>query len=286
LKLVISSDWHYGHRIRDRETFMRLLIGIEREQPDGVLVLGDVANEFHPKNLGIVFACLAAMGRPVGVICGNHDVWLGGHAKGLETSWAAMEKFADLAEANGLACLDRGPLQVGDLQIAGTLGWYDYSLGSPLWSFEQYARKRFDRGIWNDGKYARWQATDAEVCQALLDRLDATLSEWPAVSDRIVVSHVAAMAESLVVLGRPLWDFFNAYMGTARLGELLDRHGILTHFFGHSHSETVPIPAVAVTPRSKLRSYNACFYPHRPYLVAEQIFGEWVVRPGESIETS
>jgi putative phosphoesterase len=286
LKLVISSDWHYGHRIRDRATFMRLLIGIEQEKPDGVLLLGDVANEFHPKNLGIVFACLQAMGLPVGVLCGNHDVWLGGHARGLDTSWAAMEKFADLAESHGLTCLDRAPLQIGEVQIAGTLGWYDYSLGSPLWSMEQYATKRFDRGIWNDGKYARWPETDAEVCQTLLERLDATLSQRPAGSDRVVVSHVAAMEESLAVVGRPLWDFFNAFMGTARLGELLDRHGIQTHFFGHAHSETVPIPEVAATLRSDLRSYNACFYLHRPYLVAERIYGEWIVRPGEAIEGS
>jgi 3',5'-cyclic AMP phosphodiesterase CpdA len=283
VRLVISSDWHYGRRIRDQATFDQLIEAIERERPDGVLVLGDIANEFHPKNYGIVFPRLAALGCPVGVLCGNHDVWLGGHARGLTTSWQVMEKFADLAEVHGLTPLDRTPLQIGELQIAGTLGWYDYSLGSPLWSTAQYATKRFDRGIWNDGKYARWPETDPEVCHILLERLETTLARRPAGAETMVVSHVAALSESLAVIGRPLWDFFNAYMGTARLGELLDRHGIRAHFFGHTHSEHVPIPEVASTPRSDLRSYNACFYLHRPYLVAERDVADWIVRPGDEL---
>jgi hypothetical protein len=283
VKLVISSDWHYGHRIRDRSVFDRLVEAMGRENPDGALVLGDVANEFHPKNYGIVFPRLAALGCPVGILCGNHDVWLGGHARGLATSWEVMDKFADLAEAHGLTPLDRTRLRIGDVQIAGTLGWYDYSLGSPLWSHAQYATKRFDRGIWNDGKYARFLETDAQVCQNLLDRLDETLGRQATGSETLVVTHVAAMSQSLAVTGRPLWDFFNAYMGTARLGELLDRHGVQTHFFGHAHSEHVPIPDVAYGPGRDLCSYNACFYLNRPYLVAERIDRGWMVEPGEAL---
>ena len=283
LKLILSSDWHYGRRLRDRAVFDQLMDAIESERPDGVLVLGDIANEFHPKNYRIVFPRLAALGCPVGVLVGNHDVWLGSHARGLPTSWDALAAFAGLAEEHGITCLDLASLRIGDVFVAGTLGWYDYSLGSPLWSTEQYAKKQFERGIWNDGKYVRWLQDDDEVCHRLLASLEASLARRPDDTVPLVVTHVAAMIESVAVIGRPLWDFFNAYMGTTRLGELLERHAVPLHFHGHLHSDHIPIPEVATHRRTDLTSYNACFYLHRPYLVAEWKDGAWSVRAGEGL---
>ena len=85
MKLIHLSDLHIGKRVNefsmleDQEYILKEIIGmISREEPDGVIIAGDVYDKPVPPAEAVrlfdwFLTRLADMERPVFVISGNHD---------------------------------------------------------------------------------------------------------------------------------------------------------------------------------------------------------------------
>jgi Icc-related predicted phosphoesterase len=84
----------------------------------------------------------------------------------------------------------------------------------------------------------RWDLDDGEFTELTLERLEAQLVEVePQVRAVVAVTHHIPFVEMLRRKSDPSWGFGNAFMGSARLGEVLLRHEKVTHAaFGHSHT--------------------------------------------------
>ena len=85
MKLIHLSDLHLGKRLReyslmeDQEYILGRILGvIDAEQPDGVIIAGDIYDKSAPSAEAVALfdgflSRLADRGRPVFVISGNHD---------------------------------------------------------------------------------------------------------------------------------------------------------------------------------------------------------------------
>ena len=168
LRFVATSDWHFGRRVPDVETLQQLIDSMAAVRPSFVLALGDFVDWHRPDDLKLIFARLAQIECPVGVLFGNHDILIPEVAVKPSTTWEALETFCGLASDAGLHPLDREPLIVGGAYVCGTGAWYDYTLGDSEWPQEQYAEKRHEEELIRNLAIDRWGMPDAEVCTVFM----------------------------------------------------------------------------------------------------------------------
>ena len=260
MRLIATADLHYDmadYRSKVRE----LADAMCREQADVLAIAGDI----FAGEIGYLVECLhlfdGFQGTKV-LVAGNHDLW----TYGGDSFRLYDETIPAAAAACGFHDLDKGPLVVGDVGLVGTVGWYDYSfrdesLGIPLRFYEHkaapgYAQQAPDlahlidpdealppralaaRSFWNDGRMIHWDTDDRGFNQLTLERLEAQCVAVEAEVRAIAaITHHIPFVEMLRRRSDPSWGFGNAFMGSAGLGEVLQRHHEVSHVvFGHSHT--------------------------------------------------
>jgi 3',5'-cyclic AMP phosphodiesterase CpdA len=222
-------------------------------ETDVVLIAGDLTNgrpDLLAKNLAPL-----AVGRLGNLVLeGNHDVWrTAAELRNGRDSFGAQSLFRDRVHEAGFHYLPGHPLTISDERetwgFAGSLGWYDYTFADPNLDvpLEAYRQKRWGSLVQEDINYALWMGhgqfySDPEMTDYFLAQLEhdfATLGldEGGAGPPTVVATHTLPYDE-LVEHRRDdeEWNFFNAFMGSARLGELYDRYPqVRAAFAGHTH---------------------------------------------------
>ncbi len=241
MRLAITSDIHIdlnGHAVLDA-----LCARVRAVQPDVLIVAGDIAT-----GATTFLSTLLAL-RPCApellVVAGNHDVWTspGARSQGID-SWAWLDKLLPaLCVEAGAHLLDAGPVVLGKVGFAGSLGWYDLTMREHLLDVppDAYATGRFGGLMWNDHRFAFFDdgAGRALACDVVAERLRARLLDHLAALDcsRVVVAtHTLAFERQVFRKERDAWRFVNAFMGSLRTGELIaaDRR-IELAIAGHTH---------------------------------------------------
>jgi hypothetical protein len=214
------------------------------------VVAGDVADgdpEFYR-------ACLElfdGFGGARMVTPGNHDLW----TPDGDSLQLYRNVLPEIAADCGFHTLDRGPLVLGRTAFIGNIGWYDYSfrdpdLGVPL---RQYEAKELP-GVctWNDGRFVRWDVTDAEFTDRCLRRLLHHYRQVEPRAERVVaVLHHLPFRELLYGPADAAHEFSRAFMGSERFGRLLlDCPAVRYVICGHRHAPDAarfgPLQAVTV----------------------------------------
>ena len=285
-RFVATSDWHFGRRVPDVQTLQRLITSIAAVRPSFVLALGDFVDWHVPERLEMVFAQLAALECPVGVLFGNHDILIPEGAPASSTTWGALDTFCELARQAGLHPLDQEPLVVEGAYVCGTGAWYDYTLGYADWPREQYAEKRHEGELIRDLAMDRWGMSDPDVCTVFLSRLERDLARMPAGARPIVATHVATLPDSFPRTDDARWNFMSAYWGSRRISAILRRFGVRLHLYGHIHPDRYSVPEITRDDLTEMRSVNASYYPHRPFIILEPDDSEfgWAIRAPTNTE--
>jgi predicted phosphohydrolase len=261
MRILITADLHYDVQ-RSRQATDEVARRICALGGDALVLVGDSAGA----DLGVYRQCLRLFAGFRGVkalVPGNHCLW----CHNGETSIDRYERLIPaVAAEEGFVVLDHQPLVLGGVGLAGSIGWYDYSLrderlGLPLAFYRrklspgaaryyggydellaEHAGELTDRhyslGVrWMDGWRCRLDQTDEEFLDRLCARLDRQLAELAGRVERIVAFVHHLPFARLVPMDRPdHFAFAAAYMGARRLGELLQRHAKVTDVFcGHSH---------------------------------------------------
>lgn len=171
-----------------------------------------------------------------------------------------MEKLRRLAEMcakHGVVLLDvlEEPLDIGGVALVGSVGWYDYGYAEGL----GFSREDFERGTpyrgcvkgyrgplppcpaWhNDKVYVKLPFSDPEFVERNVASMERRIlkAEEMGLEVYLVLHHVPRR-EFLRYEGDRKKDFFLAYNGSDRLGELAERYnGVVRKvFFGHEHYE-------------------------------------------------
>ncbi len=241
MRLAYTSDVHVD---TNGPAVTEALVARARALAPDVLVLaGDLAS--GPTTWLDTLLRLRPCAGELLVVAGNHDVWGAPEAvaKGLD-AWKRLDHLlpALCAEA-GVRMLDAGPVEIGGIGFAGTLGWYDLStreglLDAPM---EAYRKGEWEGLRWTDHQYAVWLAPDGrrmemeEVAAILRERLRAHLAALRA-RRVVVVTHTLPFEGQIHRKAHPGWRFANAFMGSLPLGDLIrsDSRVFLT-ISGHTH---------------------------------------------------
>ncbi|MCK6548240.1 metallophosphoesterase [Myxococcota bacterium] len=236
----------------NREAVVRLATEIHARSADVVVVAGDVSH----KNDRIERA-LRAFREVCGTVVylpGNHDLWFDvpyAPARSDLDTWQRYHvELKALAESAGAHYLPAAPLVRDGVAIAGSCGWYDYSLAAP-WVVETVgaqalAAKELAGLAWSDARYVAFRRPDgalmpdAEVARVMERELEAQLVALDAASDVrdvVVATHHQAFYDVVTRHGTLPWDFFNAFMGSRGLGDVILRcPKVRTVIYGHTHT--------------------------------------------------
>lgn len=241
---------------------------------DVVVVAGDVAN--HYSKVASILGHLA-VGRAVNLyVPGNHDIWrTDREVQQGRTSFGALTLVAPEVCGVGFHYLPGAGLTVGGWGFAGSLGWYDGSFADPglVAVPGSYERMEYDGFVWQDRDRARWtdasgrRLTDGEVTAQFVGRLEADLrslgcDEAGSGPPTVAVTHVLPVAELTQVKGVPGWDYFNAFIGSSRFGEMYARFpAVRAGFAGHTHASQRTIVGGRLFATSPIGYYGTAEFP-------------------------
>lgn len=241
MRLAFTSDIHID--LNGPTALDALVAHLTSLQADVVLIAGDIAT--GPTTWLKTLLALRPTAPELLVVAGNHDVWSGkeAQAKGI-TAWTWLDKLLPaLCTEVGAHLLDAGPVTLGRVGFAGSLGWYDLTLREHLLDAPLAAYRTGEWGgmRWNDHQYAFFPGDDGEalLCEDVAERLRERLRTHLAQLDAnrlVVATHTLAFAEQVYSKQHPGWRFANAFMGSLKLGEIIraDRRVQLA-IAGHTH---------------------------------------------------
>lgn len=225
--ILHASDLHIdvNESILDEYLLDDVVDVLKKKDFDMMVISGDITNDME-KSLQIVEELEYRIGKKVWFIPGNHDVW----TLEEEGSKKAYEKYL-----NHNSCLVGNPCLIGeDKAIVGSMGWYDYSFR--LDGVKDEKVEMMKRVLWNDSRFVRWgKMKDKDIMEEVLSQLEKDLEK---VKDRKVwvATHFVPYKEFLTYKNEYNWDFCNAYIGSKRMGELLDQYeNVDVVTFGHTH---------------------------------------------------
>ncbi len=250
MRIATVSDLHVDFA-ENREAVVKLAVEIHRRQPDLVVIAGDVSH----RNNHIEAALLAfqQVAPKVVYLPGNHDLWTevpdARLIPELDTWRRYRVELRQLAEAKGAHYLPARPYLAGSVALVGTCGWYDYSLLA-AWLRDKIEpdaleQKTLGGFTWSDARFTAFRhesgelMTDALVAQTMERELLAQLEEVdanPEVERIVVVTHHQPFYEVVHRTGTLPWDYFNAFMGSAGLGEVIkSSKKVAAAVYGHTH---------------------------------------------------
>jgi hypothetical protein len=253
MRLLATADLHYNHAV-SRPLAEQLIDAMNRDGGDALLVVGDTATA----DGDALERCLCRFRFPGPrlFVAGNHELWTSG-----PDSYAVFhEELPRRVRALGWHWLEGNPFTCGDVAVVGSVGWYDYSFAqADLQIPRRFYEAKISPGAaerlapellcddvpsvardvvarWNDGRFVKLGRSDEAFLDELLIGLTRSLESVKDAGRIVAAIHHLPFAALLPAPRIPQWDFAKAYLGSARLGELLLRYPNLTQVLcGHSH---------------------------------------------------
>lgn len=227
MRLLICSDLHLdaNERFTGIDILDPIIKAFQNQDPDAVIIAGDLSGDAQ-RTLHYIQTFKQKLRVPIYFVPGNHDIWTQSHdAFGSKKSYQLLYEDA--------SSLLRNPLIEKNTVVLGAMSWYDYSFGPKNIHKDNFSFEK--KHVWNDAKFAKWGEEDERLCNRMLTQLEKELTNHLK-KDIILVNHFIPYEEFITVKENEDWNFCNAYMGSAHLGELIDRHpNIKTVIFGHTH---------------------------------------------------
>ena len=232
MRIVITADLHY--RPTERQRYLALVQRIAAQQPDCLVVAGDVGHPLRLFRRGLeLFETLRC---PKMLVAGNHDLYRSEHSS--RALWESI--LPQVAQHAGFVWLESQSLQLGDVGICGTMGWYDYSTSAAHLAVPADAYRLLKELVNHDADYIDWPWSDRAMARYLqrgFDRRLAALAADPTVARILVVTHMPIFDEMIPSYPQSeKWSLLRAYMGNLALGEVVRACPKVTHVIsGHVH---------------------------------------------------
>ena len=272
MRILVTADIHLGY---DRaksgdERFLHELSKVKNI--DAIVVAGDIAENgpesTHKacKHHRRVFELLTATGCPnIAILAGSHDIWA---IENGPDSWELlMNTLHDLCREFGFTYLERDNLYVDDIAVVGTMAHYDYSMAEEdliingmmvkLKHYKKNTPPGYDKPVWGDAKFLRWDYDDITVCNMILNDFEKRLKTAIDKVERIIVaSHTVPIPDvnGHIFKTNLKNRFLNAFSGTNLLNEIILRNNssgkITDSVSGHTHIRIKPIKKDGITYRN------------------------------------
>ena len=116
-KIVFLADLHYGHTQR-RETVEKALNDIKDENPELLLLGGDITDEFTSKeDMELIFELIGSLDIPTYFIYGNHDRQ--NHAEDVGGRTYSDSELENAIQSNGIHILSDEYVDLDDIVLLG-----------------------------------------------------------------------------------------------------------------------------------------------------------------------
>lgn len=227
MKLAVISDIHVD--INKSFPVTEAILKTARDhEADALIIGGDLSNE-PEVTTAMVETLQTDLGKPVYFIPGNHDMY--DTRQAFPSSQAVYDFFRSHPQ-----CLSGRDIDLGSNWIlSGDLFWYDYSFADRSKYSPEEFRLQFHEGMmWSDKRFILWERSDAEVSDWFIDRMRQRLSRNLG-AKKIVISHMV-MNQEFVNWGQyDNVDYFSAFLGSVKIGQLMEEFKVEHCFMGHVH---------------------------------------------------
>uniref|UniRef100_A0A7C3MJ97 Serine/threonine protein phosphatase n=1 Tax=Dictyoglomus thermophilum TaxID=14 RepID=A0A7C3MJ97_DICTH len=241
MRILAISDLHLDYiRLRnglnlqeEREILRKIRDYLLTDNPNILIIGGDISSkiwevelffeEFSYTNINIVF------------VPGNHDVWKEGKITSTDKYYYILP---NICEDFGIHFLPRNPFITGKWAFLGTLGWYDYTLGN-----SDYPKEDYDKGVFRGLKWREtfWKLinftningnclSNIEICKLFIEELEKDFYKVENFN-KIVITHMLPFKELVMIK-----NFFSAYLGSEKLGEVILKNKADFVICGHEHN--------------------------------------------------
>ena len=248
MRVAFTSDLHVDYKLEVAGL-------VARRAAEGGADLLILAGDICPQ-LGRLQAALRVIAEVVPKVLfvpGNHDLWcVAGRTTGRQTAphdsrVRYTQLLPEIADRVGAVYLGLSPHVHKGVAFVGVTGWYDYTLRSERLdhevSMEAYRGKTHAGIEWMDGKNIHWpdhrgvSLPDEELSAWMAELLAHQLNMARRVADRVVVvTHMLTHRGMVAETGEVTHDFIMGYLGSSRLGEVIDRNPYVVQVLsGHYH---------------------------------------------------
>lgn len=255
IRIALTSDIHVDTSQKNRNLLPYLAEEINMKEPDALIICGDISPGLEA--LGDALWAFHSVKCRKFFVAGNHDVWTGFERdSGKTDSFIKYNNIIpEICLKNEFDYLNGRGFLINGYGIAGGMGWYDFSLRNEKLdeqiTIENYNRGRYRNLQWNDVIYTKWHAlgkmngleeevSPSYICEWMADSLRKAILEINGESpERILMAtHFIPLKSLLRYSDEPVVDFACAYLGSDKLGEILNDFPSITHWFcGHVHKK-------------------------------------------------
>src|SRR5947209_1909752 len=199
MRIAATADLHYSAQTLGilKEQFGRV-----RDQADVLVAAGDLTNFGRPEEMEPLVNVLVRLRIPTIAVLGNHDYECGRESE-----------LMRMMTSEGIKVLDGTGYERDGVGFAGTKGFVGGFGRGVLTAFGEPEIKTFVK---------------ASIDEAL--KLERAMSQLRT-EKRVVVLHYSPIAATVVGESPEIYP----YLGTSRLGEVVDRHGANLVVHGHAH---------------------------------------------------
>ncbi|AMV60153.1 metallophosphoesterase [Pediococcus damnosus] len=232
MKIAVTSDNHFDvNRLDVDEMIKRQAEYLASKEVGIYLIAGDLFNDFE-KSLNYVHRLQTELRSQTVVkfIAGNHDMVKGVTFSELESALDDSymhNQFLDVPGTNW--------------RVIGNNGWYDYSFADNVSGKTVADFETWKRAYWIDSSIQQ-PMTDTERMDLVLDESTKQLKMAEKAQKRVLYyTHFVPRRDYIRYAPEGnLWNMANAYMGSERLGKLLEQFGTEIVVFGHMHIHPKP----------------------------------------------
>ncbi len=234
MRILVVADLHL--EITGSEPIRRLVAGIDREDPDVVILAGDLGNPSHLFEQCL--ACFLHLNCPIAVLPGNHDVW---SSFGESSILLYEETLPEITRSMGFHWLDHAPMILpGGVAVCGNIAWYDYSSREPSYNQTDEDIIANKPKFAMDARMVDWEYSDKEfarICREKLVKQISALEADPKVERIVVATHVPIFDQQIERNPDDAeWSLGNPYFGHLTMGEAIRNSPKLRFVIsGHTH---------------------------------------------------
>ncbi len=227
MKIAIISDIHIDCSSLHITSELIDVIN-KRNDIDALLIAGDITEDYTITQQ-TVQDIVNKTKMPTYYVPGNHDLWNAKQKN--KTTQDIVESYKK--DPN---CLFGRAVKLSEqVVVIGHTGWYDYSYGNKKqFSDEMFASKTYQSRTWQDHHYVHFNVSDQEMHQMMLAQLEECFKEH---QDKhvILMTHMVNHHDFLVPTHNEMWQFFNAFLGSADYEALIKKYKPRVAICGHVH---------------------------------------------------
>ncbi len=226
MKIAAISDLHLDIN-RDFDVLGKLVEILNGVSAGMLLAAGDISEDFR-KTVRVMEEFEKMSGIRTFYVPGNHDLWSPDpHNYRVDYIYSAFK--------DDERCLSGKVIEEDGFSIIGDVGWYDYSFGNhERFSLEMFDRMSYMNRTWQDAYKNPWTRDNIRQNEIMLSSIENALKKAGS-RNIIAVTHMLPIREFTVLDARPEWEYFNAFLGSEKLGQLFEKYSVRYSVSGHVH---------------------------------------------------